>query len=433
MRCFVAGAYGFLGRHIVSALVANGWTVTAGGRDIAKARRLMPGVEWVAVDFNRDIDAPGWAERLAGCDAVVNCVGVLQSGLRDDSRRIHVEATQAMIEGARVAGVRRVVHISALGADAAGSTAFARDKAAGDAAVAAIDIDTIILRPSLVYARDTYGGTRMLRALAGLPAVVPLFAGETKFEPIHADDLAQIVVRCLDAGVPARRTYEIGGPQVISMRGIVAEMRQWLGFGQARFIHAPSMLMRPLLWIGDVVGWLGAPSVMRSTTLAQALAMPRARSAALIKATGIVPRTMREALAAEPATAEDRLAARLGFALPALRIGLGAFWLVSGVVTLLPGPFAAARTIAEAAGVPPAWSAPAVAAMAMIDAALGLPMLIGVKVRLVALLQAGTALAYLLVLGLLVPSLFLDPLGSLVKIVPVLFASLVVAAASEER
>ena len=160
---------------------------------------------------------------------MVNCVGVLQSGARDSSRRVHVDATVALFKGAAAAGVKRIVHLSALGADADGKTAFARTKAAADAALADIGVDAVILRPSLVYARDSYGGTAFMRALAGLPGIIPIPAG-VLFDPIHADDLALIVVRCLDRGAVAPRLYEIGGPQRLSLGQIVAEMRAWLGF-----------------------------------------------------------------------------------------------------------------------------------------------------------------------------------------------------------
>lgn len=432
-RCFVAGGTGFIGRHVVAALLRDGWSVTGSARDVAQARRLMPDADWVEVDFNRDTDAAGWSGRLAGFDAVVNCVGILQSALRNDSRRVHVDATVAMMAGAASAGVRSVVQISALGADAAGTTPFARDKAEADAAIARVAPNAFILRPSLVYARDTYGGTRLMRALAGLPGIAPVIDADIAFEPIHADDLARIVVRCLDPDARGRGVYEIGGPQTLSMQAIVAETRWWLGFGAAREVRVPMWLLRPALWLGDGLGWLGAASAWRSTTLTQALAMPRASSHRLIALTGIEPRPMRQALAAEPAGAADRLAARLGFALPALRIALGFFWIISGIVALLPAPFAAARAVAELGGVPAGWSAVAVATMAIVDVALGLPLVIGVKVRLFALLQAAVCLGYIVGLGVLLPALFADPLGAVVKIVPILFAALVVAAAAEDR
>jgi uncharacterized protein YbjT (DUF2867 family)/uncharacterized membrane protein YphA (DoxX/SURF4 family) len=432
-HCFVAGAYGFIGRHVVAALLADGWKVTGGGRDLKRARALMPAIDWVAVDFNRDTDAKVWQRRLKGCDVVFNCVGVLQSGFRDRSRRIHVDATRAMFRGAAAAGVGRIVHMSALGADSRGKTAFARDKAAADAALTKIDIDAVILRPSLVYARDSYGGTAMMRALAGPPGLILIPAGAIAFEPIHADDLGKVVVRCLDSRVPGRRMYEVGGPETLSLRAIVAEMRAWLGFPPARFVSVPTVLMRPLLWLGDIAGWLGNPNAFRSTTLTQALAMPRARSDAIIQATGMTPRPMREALAAEPAAAQDRLHARLGFAGPALRIALGLFWIVSGLTVVIPTSFTAARTIAEGAGVPAQWSGWAVAIGAAIDVLLGLPMLIGIRVRAAALLQVALALVYVIALSALVPVLWLDPLGALAKALPVIFAALAVAAMTEDR
>lgn len=387
MRCFVAGANGFIGRHVVRALLRAGWTVVGGARDAVQAERLTPDIEWLAVEFNRDTDAETWRLRLVGFDALVNCVGVFQSGRFDDSRRIHVEATAAMFRGAAAAGVRRAVHISALGADPAGATVFARDKAAGDAALLAIDMDTLVLRPSLVYARDTYGGTRAMRALAGLPGIVPILAGPIAFDPIHADDLGDIVARCLGPGVPARRIYDVGGPERLTLRQIVQAMRAWLGFPPAQFFTVPGAVLQPLLRLGDLFGWFGARPAFRSTLLTQALATPLADGAAIIAATGVQPRAMRAAMAAEPAAAEDRLAARLGLVLPALRIVLGVFWIVSGIVTLLPSPFAAARSIAEAAGVSESLSAVVVAAAAVVDIALGIPMLIGLNVRSFALLQ----------------------------------------------
>lgn len=432
-RCFVAGASGFIGRRVVAMLLREGWTVTGTSRDVARARRLTPNLDWVAADFNRSADVAAWAARLAGFDAVINCVGVLQSALGNDSRRVHVDATVAMMEGAARAGVRRIIHISALGADAAGSTAFARDKAEADLAIGRVAPKALILRPSLVYARDTYGGTRLLRALAGLPGVAPAIDADVAFDPIHADDLARIVVRCLDPEVRASGVYEIGGPETLSMSGIIAQTRRWLGFGPAREVRIPVWALWPALWFGDLLGWLGAPSAWRSTTLRQALAMPRAQSRQLIALTGIRPRTMSEALAAEPAGAADRLAARLGFAEPLLRIALGFFWVVSGIVALLLTPFAAARVVAELGGIPVAWSGIAVATMAIVDVVLGVPLVLGVKVRVFALLQAAVCLGYIVLLAVLLPSLLLDPLGAVLKIVPILVAALVVAAAAEER
>jgi uncharacterized protein YbjT (DUF2867 family) len=296
LRVFVAGAYGFIGRHVVGALVRDGWRVTGGGRDVARGRKRFPDIDWAAVDFNRDRDPAVWRDRLTGFAAVVNCVGVLQSALGNASRRVHVDSTVALFRGAAEAGVRRLVHISALGADDGGMTAFARDKAAADASLAALDIDWIVLRPSLVCGDENSGGTALIETLARLPGVVPVPQGDMTFQPIHADDLARIVARCLDLGVPARRIYDVGGPETLTLREIISEMRRRRGLPPAYFVAVPDALVRPLLLLGDLAGWLGVAGPLRSTALIQGRRMPLANSAAIVAATGIAPRPMRAAL-----------------------------------------------------------------------------------------------------------------------------------------
>jgi uncharacterized membrane protein YphA (DoxX/SURF4 family) len=142
---------------------------------------------------------------------------------------------------------------------------------------------------------------------------------------------------------------------------------------------------------------------------------------------------MREAFASTPASSADRLEARLGFALPALRIALGLFWIVSGLIALLPGPFKNAKAIAEVAGISPDLSGSLIVLAALADIVLGVPMLIGIAVRRVALAQATLSTAYLVVLSILLPALWLDPLGPLAKTVPIIFVTLLVAAAAGER
>ena len=115
------------------------------------------------------------------------------------------------------------------------------------------------------------------------------------------------------------------------------------------------------------------------------------------------------------------------------RIVLGAFWLLSGLILFLPSSFSAAQAIAEVAGIKAPVSEPLIFAGALIDIALGLPMLVGVRVRVVAILQAVVAAGYVAVLGALLPGLWTDPLGALIKPLPLIVAALLVAAMAEDR
>lgn len=128
-RVLVLGANGFIGSHVAAALSSAGWSVCAGARRIAEPARRAPTFDWVVADFSKLMTAEAWAPLLAGVDAVVNCVGVLQNGAGDSTRAAHVDGPRALIAACEAADVRRLVHISAVGADDDAGTDYARTKA----------------------------------------------------------------------------------------------------------------------------------------------------------------------------------------------------------------------------------------------------------------------------------------------------------------
>ncbi|MCO6901703.1 NAD(P)H-binding protein, partial [Pseudomonas aeruginosa] len=152
-RVLVLGANGFIGLHLAAALSVAGWTVRAGARRPAEAARRAPAFDWIRADFADLTTSEAWAPLLDGVDAVVNCVGVLQDGAGDSTALAHVAGPRALIQACEQAGVRRLIHISAVGADDAAGTAYARTKAETERLVRAADLDWLILRPSLVVDR----------------------------------------------------------------------------------------------------------------------------------------------------------------------------------------------------------------------------------------------------------------------------------------
>jgi len=174
MRVLVTGAYGLIGSAVLARLHRNGHELVASGRNVGEAQERAPYARWIVTDFNVLVRAGDWAPHLNGVDAVVNCVGILQGAAGDDIRRIQVTATAALFDGCERAGIRRVVHISAIGAEAAGPTEFARSKADAEADLAKRDLDWVILRPGLVLGPNAFGGTALLRSLAAMPGAIPL-------------------------------------------------------------------------------------------------------------------------------------------------------------------------------------------------------------------------------------------------------------------
>ena len=434
MRVLITGAYGFIGQHIAIGLRRAGHDVVACGRDLALGQRLLPAFVWQFCDFNADTEEAVWFPRLEGVDVVVNCIGILQPTMRDSHEQVHVAGPVALFGAARKAGVRRIVQISALGAEADAGTAYSASKSAGDDFLKSLDIDWVVLKPSLLYARGSYGGTTLMRSLAGLPGFLPLIGGgRHMFQPVAMDYLVQAVVRLVEPGAPSRIEVTVTGPEPKSTADIAHLLRRWLGFPAARVLALPAWLVYPLLWLGDAAGWFGLPTAFRSSSVRQMELGNTASPGAIISAIGLAPRSMEEELADHPSTLQDRLHARSALAVALLRIVLGLFWVATGIVSLLPSVNAVAASFVSVTGLGEASSRVLVTAGALADIGLGLPFLVGWRVRLFGSLQIALSVTYLAVLSFWLPALWLDPFGPLLKVVPVVFATLIVMAWAEPR
>ncbi len=183
MNVLLTGASGFIGSHLARALRTAGYVVIEARRDIGDFTAAVP------VDFTRDLSARDWLPRLAGVDAVINAVGILRQHGEQTFERIHKRAPQALFTACVAAGVRRVVQISALGADR-GVTRYFLSKRAADDYLATLPLEWTIVRPAMVFGP---GGSsaRLFEMLAHLPLVPLPGRGEQRLQPIHIDDLTE--------------------------------------------------------------------------------------------------------------------------------------------------------------------------------------------------------------------------------------------------
>jgi len=240
------GGSGFIGRYVVQRLAARGDVIAVGCRRAEGARFLMPqgNVGQIAA-LNLEIgDEEVLPAFLAGNEALVNCVGILRESGPQRFDRVHHTGPARLARLAREAGIERFVHISAIGADSRSTSAYARTKAAGEAAVRDAFPTVTILRPSVVFGPEDQFFNRFA-AMAMISPVLPLIGGgETRFQPVYVGDVADAVVKCLDDPATAGRTYELGGPKIYSFRELIelllAEIRRKrllldLPFGLAAF------------------------------------------------------------------------------------------------------------------------------------------------------------------------------------------------------
>ena len=431
MRVMIAGASGFIGSHIAAHLASHGHDVVACARNVDAARKRAPRLDWVSCDFRRDMVAD-WLPRLAGIEVVINCVGVLQDGLGDSSRKAHVDGAEALFKACEQAGVRRVIHISAVGVDGAAGSDYARDKLDGEAALKACDLDWLILRPSLVIARNVYGGTALVRSLCGIPFVTPVVGGEQVFRPISMDDLCQAITDLIRPDASARTSFDLAGPERVSLADTVRAYRRWLGFGDSHIWAVPRWLARPAFLFGDMLGWLGVRSSMRSNALKQLDFDVEGDPSDWLAATGAKPRGFHDWLASNPAGLQDRWHARLGFARPLARWVLGLYWLLTGVLALTIAKDHAYTVLADG-GFSEAAQSPVLWFGSLFDIAMGLGMLAKWRVRwLVTIMIAGT-FAYVFTLSVTLPGLWADALGPILKVFPMMALALMIAATEDER
>ena len=222
----VVGGSGFIGRHVLNVLASKGIraTVPTRRRDRAKHLILLPTVDVVETDVN----APGVLEALARQhEAVINLVGILHSrkaagGARygEDFRRTHVELPQHIINASRAAGIKRVLHMSALGASVDGPSEYLRSKGTGEQAMlAADDLAVTVFRPSVVFGPEDKFLNRFAQ-LAALSPVLPLACADARFQPVYVGDVANAFARCLDERDACGRSYDLVGPREYTLREI---------------------------------------------------------------------------------------------------------------------------------------------------------------------------------------------------------------------
>ncbi|WP_395334813.1 SDR family oxidoreductase [Novosphingobium sp. BL-8H] len=430
MRVLIVGAGGFIGRHLAARLAGEGLQVVAAGRDPKALSRLLPGVEIVSCDLARD-GAGDWAERLRGIDAVVNCAGIIGAGA--DYAGVHQRGAIALFDGARAAGVGRVIQISALGADETGTTPYHRSKRAADDHLARLGADGTgmgwaVLRPSLVLGRGG-ASAALFAALAALPVTPRLGSGHWQVQPIHVDDLVAILVHLLRAPKALCARLDVVGPQAMSTDELTAEMRRWLGLGLG-----PEMERAPVLpiprWLLALVtrAGIGPASPESLTMLAAGNTAPLAP---LVEATGITPRPVGQILALHPSTEADLAMSQLTPIAPVMRWLLALVWLAGGLVSLGLAPAGSTDAILARLGLEGAAAVGALWAGSLADIAVGLAIL--AKRRGASL--AGVVLmgGYTAILSAIAPELWTDPFGPLVKNLAVLGLSLAVHALEMRR
>ncbi len=249
-RVLVLGGSGFVGRHVCEQLNRLGWQITVPTRRAVNAASVqsLPGLTVIEASVHQEADL---ARLMPGHDAVVNLVAVLH-GNEKRFEQVHVQLPGKIASAMKKAGVQRLVHVSALGADPQGPSMYQRSKARGETVLHNAGLQLTILRPSVIFGAED----KFLNLFADLQAVapfMPLAGSGTRFQPVWVADVARAVAVCLQKPDTIGQTYELCGPDVLTLGELVKKAGQWAGVNHGRG--------RPVVGLPMWVGWLQAAAM----------------------------------------------------------------------------------------------------------------------------------------------------------------------------
>lgn len=428
VRIIVLGATGLIGSAVSARLGADGHDVV--GLSRSRGSPGLTAVRHMIFDIAGATTAEQWFAILSGVDAVVNCAGVLQDSPSDSTRGVHADGVAALFEACERQGVRRIVHLSAAGVDR-GSSAFSQTKQAGDAALMARDLDWFILRPSVVIGRGAYGGSALLRGLAALP-VRPVLPGTGPLQLVHLDDVVETVCVCLRGETPTGHILELVGRRRWSFDEAAQLFRRWLRWPAAPAVTVPSFMAGLLYRTGDALSWLGWRPPVRTTAQREIVHGATGDAGRWRQLTGIVPRDIEHALASEPASVQERWFAQLYLLKPLVFGVFGLFWISTGIVSLGPGWNDGLNLMREG-GARETLAILTVVAGGLADIVIGLAILYRPTSRLGLYAALAISIIYMIIGTLLLPRLWADPLGSMLKVWPIMVLTLVALAIREDR
>lgn len=430
-KTLVIGAYGLIGSAISRHLDLAGHDVICFGRNQQTATRVMPSFTWVYGDLRNYTAPQKWDDLLANIDYVVNCAGALQDGGNNSLNDVHHKAISALAAACKTNGCW-LIQISAVGVDTKASTEFLRSKALGDEAIINSGCDYTIFRPGLVLSNTAYGGTQLMRMLSAVPFLQPISNPDTQMQTVSSTDICDAVSQVIAGSVSKNQIYDLVEDETHRLIDIISQMRNWIGFDPAKTtISIPTAFTKMIGYGADLLGHLGWKSPLRTTALKvmedDVLGDPKPWK----KATGTPLSSLSETLRHLPATAEDRLSARMQLLMPIIIGVLSLFWISSGVVALFEIDIAAQVLVIQ--GWDGGLASFSVGIWALIDIALGIGVLVRKWAKPACLLMVLVCLIYLVSGAIFTPMLWLDPLGPMIKIFPAIMLALVARVLLESR
>jgi len=421
MRVILTGATGFIGNRLLQFLLTEGCDVVACVRNPAPIRERYPDVTVIAMDFTAPPDPQGWSEILRGAGVVINTVGIFAESGRQTFQQLHVDFPRGLFLGCQLAGVPRVLHVSALGTGSGTQSAYFQSKDLAETLLRATPLEAVIIKPSLVYGP---GGKSMtlFRALSSLPVHVLPRGGEQPVQPVHVDDVCAAITALTKAPELPSDALAAVGPAPITFAQMLDGYRHWLGYSRSAPVLALPM---PLVMLAAKIGTLAGNPWLSVDSLKMLEQGNTANPEAMTRMLQRPPLTLQQGLQRQPATEAERWHAGLFLLAPVLRWAIGFMWIFAGVTSAFLYPVADSLSMLQQVGLRGQLAEVALYGAAVLDILLGIAVLLRFRPMLTGVLQLGVIFIYTLMITLHLPELWLHPFGPIVKNIPVAAAILI--------
>ncbi len=428
MNILLTGASGFIGQHLLHALENDNHHVTACSRNPQRLTARFPNTTLLALDFEKMLDSADWFPHLENIDMVINAVGIIQESSTQSLANLHTHAPVALFRACEQAGVRRVVQISALGADSHQPARYHASKGAADEILESLSINWFIFKPSIVYGAGAKS-MALFRALAALPIVPLIGNGQQLIQPVYIDDLVNAIMRCVNENLPARKTIDVVGPEPITFIDLMEKLGLWLGKSNVLTLTTPIPLVKLFAPIGR---WIDEPALNKESI--QMLVEGNTASVApFADHLGYAPIHIDEVLQQTMPTQADRWHARLYFLRPVLRFSIALVWLWAGWVSAFVYSSDNSYQMLDQIGTPELFAPLMLYGASAIDFALGFAMLFCWRLRWVVYCQVAIMLIYSVVITIALPEYWAHPFGPMIKNLPLLVATFVLLTLEEEK
>jgi len=366
------------------------------------------------------IDNTDWLPHLRNIDAVINCVGIIAEMKGQTFETLHAQTPTALFRAAEQVGVKKIIQISALGTDESAQSAYHLSKKVADDALRNLDVDWYVLQPSIVYG-DGAQSMALFHALAALPVHALIDGGKQLMQPVHVSDIAATIIQCLKPESPSRLTLSMVGPEAISFRRLLEQLRQRLGKKSALAFSLPGGLAQRSVFIGK---WLGEPT-FNAANIAMLRRGNSADAEPIRQFLGRPTRSLEQQLLMNPANQAERWHAGLYFLRPLLRLSISFLWIWSGIVSIFFFPPEQSYQFLEASGISGSAAPITLYGLALMDITLGLATLFAYRIRSLMISQLTIIFLYTITITFTLPEFWLHPFGPVLKNIPLLVTLLV--------